>query len=40
MQLARLRNLAEDADLDPVFAEKFYEFIVKEVIRHHEALRS
>ena len=40
VQLERLRNLAEDADLDPAFAEKFYEFIVKEVIRHHEALRS
>ena len=40
MQLARLRKLAEDADLDPAFAEKFYAFIVKEVIRHHEALRS
>jgi len=40
VQLARLRRLAKDADLDPAFAEKFYAFIVKEVIRHHEALRS
>ena len=40
VQLARLRRLAEEADLDPAFAEKFYAFIVKEVIRHHEALRS
>lgn len=40
VQLARLRMLAEDADLDPAFAEKFYAFIVNEVIRHHEALRS
>ena len=39
-QLARLHRLAEEADLDPAFAEKFYAFIVKEVIRHHEALRS
>ena len=39
-QLARLHGLAKDADLDPAFAEKFYAFIVKEVIRHHEALRS
>lgn len=39
-QLARLRQLAREADLDPAFAEKFYAFIVKEVIRHHEALRS
>lgn len=40
VQVARLRKLAEDADLDPDFAEKFFAFIVKEVIRHHEALRS
>ncbi len=39
-QLARLHQLAREADLDPAFAEKFYAFIVKEVIRHHEALRS
>ena len=35
-QIARLRKLAEDAKLDPDFAEKFLNFIVKEVIRHHE----
>lgn len=35
-QIARLRSLAEDAGLDPVFAEKFLAFIVAEVIRHHE----
>jgi chorismate mutase len=40
MQVARLRRLAKDAELDPDFAEKFFAFIVKEVIRHHEALRS
>ncbi len=40
IQLARLRDLATQSDLDPAFAEKFYEFITKEVIRHHEALRS
>jgi chorismate mutase len=40
VQVARLRKLAEAADLDPDFAEKFFAFIVKEVIRHHEALRS
>jgi chorismate mutase len=39
-QLARLHRLAREAELDPAFAEKFYAFIVKEVIRHHEALRS
>ena len=35
-QIARLRTLAEEAGLDPVFAEKFLNFIVAEVIRHHE----
>lgn len=35
-QIARLRRLAEDAHLDPDFAEKFLNFIIKEVIRHHE----
>lgn len=37
-QIARLRRLAEEADLDPAFAEKFLEFILGEVIRHHEQL--
>ena len=36
-QIRRLRALAEEAGLDPVFAEKFLSFIVEEVIRHHEA---
>jgi chorismate mutase len=40
VQLRRLRKLAREADLDPAFAEKFFNFIVKEVIRHHETLRS
>ena len=39
-QMARLRNLAENADLDPDFAEKLLNFIIKEVIRHHEAARA
>ena len=38
-QIARLRQLADTAHLDPDFAEKFLNFIVKEVIRHHEAIR-
>ena len=38
-QIARLRQLAQAAKLDPDFAEKFLGFIVKEVIRHHEAIR-
>lgn len=37
-QIARLRNLAEEAHLDPDFAEKFLNFIIHEVIRHHEAI--
>ena len=37
-QIARLRVLAEEAHLDPAFAEKFLNFIVAEVIHHHEAI--
>ena len=37
-QIARLRALAEDAHLDPAFAEKWFNFVVAEVIQHHEAL--
>ena len=37
-QIARLRSLAHAAKLDPDFAEKFLNFIVSEVIRHHEAI--
>lgn len=37
-QIERLRRLATDAHLDPVFAEKFLNFIIEEVIRHHEAI--
>jgi chorismate mutase len=39
-QVRRLRALASEAGLDPVFAEKFLEFIVTEVIRHHEEIAS
>jgi chorismate mutase len=35
-QIARLRQLAADAELDPEFSEKFLRFIIDEVIRHHE----
>ena len=35
-QIARLRELAKTADLDPEFSEKFLRFIIDEVIRHHE----
>lgn len=37
-QIARLRALAQDAQLDPVFAEKLLNFIVSEVVRHHERI--
>lgn len=37
-QIARLRSLAVDADLDPELAEKFLTFIVREVVRHHEQI--
>lgn len=35
VQIARLKALAEDAELDPEFAEKWFNFVVAEVIRHH-----
>jgi chorismate mutase len=35
-QIARLRQLAAEAHLDPDFAEKFLNFVIREVIRHHE----
>ena len=38
-QIARLRALAREADLDPEFSEKFLRFIIDEVIRHHERTR-
>ena len=38
-QITRLRRLANEAGLDPEFAEKFLNFIVTEVIRHHEKLQ-
>jgi chorismate mutase len=39
-QVARLRRLAHEAGLDPEFAEKVLAFIIQEVIRHHERIRS
>ncbi len=38
-QIARLRALAGDSGLDPDFAEKFINFVIQEVIKHHEAAR-
>lgn len=37
-QTARLRSLAEDAQLDPEFAEKWFNFVVAEVIQHHKTI--
>ncbi|GAA0328117.1 MAG: chorismate mutase [Propionibacteriaceae bacterium] len=37
-QIERLRRLADEANLDPEFAEKFLTFIVSEVVRHHERI--
>ena len=39
-QIARLRAKADEAGLDPQFAEKFLNFIIAEVIHHHEAIAS
>jgi chorismate mutase len=38
-QIARLRALAADAELDPEFSEKFLRFIIDEVIRHHASAK-
>ena len=35
-QIERLRALAQSANLDPEFSEKFLRFIINEVIRHHQ----
>jgi len=37
-QIERLRALAEDAELDPEFAEKWFNFVVAEVIQHHRQI--
>ena len=38
-QIERLQRLAVEADLDPEFAKKFLNFIISEVIRHHETFQ-
>ena len=38
VQIGHLRALAEESRLDPAFAEKFLNFIVAEVIHHHEKI--
>ncbi|MDI2090718.1 chorismate mutase [Commensalibacter oyaizuii] len=37
-QIMRLREMAKSAHLNPDFAEKFLNFIIKEVIQHHKAI--
>ena len=37
-QIERLRALAVDARLDPEFAEKWFNFVVAEVIHHHQVI--
>lgn len=37
-QVAHLRALAEESHLDPAFAEKWFNFVVAEVIHHHEQI--
>ncbi|MEO0402825.1 MAG: chorismate mutase [Pseudomonadota bacterium] len=39
-QIARLEDLANRADLDPEFAKKFLNFIIAEVIQHHQKHQS
>ncbi len=39
-QIARLEDLAIQADLDPEFAKKFLNFVIQEVIRHHKEHQS
>jgi chorismate mutase len=39
VMIKRLKGLAKDAKLDPAFAEKFINFVIAEVIRHHESIR-
>jgi chorismate mutase len=39
VQIRRLRQMAAEARLDPEFAEKFLNFVIKEVIRHHLSAR-
>ena len=39
-QIERLERLAREADLDPEFARKFLNFVIAEVIRHHESYQT
>ncbi|WP_343048853.1 chorismate mutase [Canibacter oris] len=37
-QIERLKQLAADAHLNPEFAEKWFNFVVAEVIQHHRQI--
>ena len=39
-QIARLEELANQANLDPEFAKKFLNFVIQEVIQHHKQHQS
>jgi chorismate mutase len=39
-QIARLERMAEESGLDPAFARKFLNFVISEVIRHHEKFQN
>ena len=39
-QIARLEEMAREAELDPEFAKAFLNFIIQEVIRHHRKHQS
>jgi chorismate mutase len=38
-QIERLEKLADEAGLDPDFAKKLLNFIIAEVIRHHQEFK-
>jgi chorismate mutase len=38
-QFERIRILATQAGLDPAWAQRFLDFIIREVVARHEALR-
>lgn len=40
VQIARLQALAVESHLDPAFAEKWFNFVVAEVIHHHQQIAS
>lgn len=39
-QIKRLRAIAEEANFSPDFAVTFLNFIIREVIHHHEAVKA